>query len=393
MIALAFGVAGLLLLAAAFELAARQWIRRKGEYFVLPPGLRQQLMIDTETFPELEAEVRFDVNSDGERGDDLPSDTRGLYRILVGGGSQSEGLLLDQHSYWPGALQRLLERPDALHRLNATNVHVGSVARSGVGAEALDLIFERVLPRYPRLSAIVVLVGISDVLRWLEVGAPPRISESVRVADVFRVHPEGPFDWTPQTLAAVELARRMRRRWLRPVVVHRKLGRWYRKAAAMRARATKILYSAPDPAPMLDHFEHHLRRLLQRAASHADRVLVVHQPWLDKEFTAREAARMWHGGVGQVWQEEVTTYYSFEVVSGLIALLEMRASRVSNELRLQHLNLMPLLDQSLETYYDCFHLTPSGAMTVATAIAKELLSQHREIDSVKKSGEPVAAAH
>ena len=94
MIALAFGMAGLLVLAVAFELSARQWFRRKGEYFVLPPGLRQQLMIDTETFPELEAEVRFDVNADGESGDDLPADTRGLYRILVGGGSKSECLLI-----------------------------------------------------------------------------------------------------------------------------------------------------------------------------------------------------------------------------------------------------------------------------------------------------------
>ena len=55
---------------------------------------------------------------------------------------------------------------------SASRVHVGNIARSGVGSEALDLILERVLPRYPRLSAMVVLVGASDVLRWLEVGAP-----------------------------------------------------------------------------------------------------------------------------------------------------------------------------------------------------------------------------
>jgi hypothetical protein len=393
MIALAFGVIALVLLAVAIELAARQWIRRKGEYFVLPPGLRQRLMIDTEIFPELEAEVHFDVNRDGERGDEVPSDTRGLYRVLVGGGSQSEGFLLDQHSNWPGALQRLLERPDALRRLNAKNVHVGSVSRSGVGSEALDLIFERILPRYPRLSTIIVLVGVSDVLHWLEEGAPSRIPGPVRVADVFRIHPDGPFGWTPKTLAVVELGLRARRRWLRPVVVHHKTGRWYRKAAAMRARAQNILHSAPDPAPMLDHFEFHLRRLLQRAMAHADRVVVIHQPWLDKEFTAREVARMWHGGVGQVWRQEVTTYYSFEVVSHLITLLETRAARVANELRLQHLNLMPLLEQSLETYYDCFHLTPAGSMTVATAVSKALLSHDRELDSVSSPGEPVAATH
>jgi hypothetical protein len=393
MIAPAFGVIALALLAVAVELAARQWIQWSGEYYVLPPGLRQHLMIDTETFPELEAEVHLDVNSDGERGDDLPPDTRGLYRILVGGGSQPEGLLLDQHSSWPGALQRLLERPEALRRLNATKVHVGNVSRSGVGSEALDLILERVLPRYPRLSTIIVIVGVSDVLRWLEAGAPPRIPGPVRAADVFRIHPEGPFGWTPKTLAVVELALRVRRRWLRPVVVHHKTGSWYREAAAMRARATEIRHSAPDPAPMLDHFESHLRRLLQRAMAHADRVIVVHQPWRDKEFTPHEAARMWHGGVGQVWRQEVTTYYSFEVVSRLIALLEMRAARVADELRLEHLNLMPLLDQSLDTYYDCFHLTPAGSMTVATAVADAVLSRPRETDSVSRPGEPVAAAH
>ena len=85
MIALAFGMAGLLVLAVAFG-SARQWIRRKGEYFVLPPGLRQQPAIDTETFPELEAEVRFDVNADGERGDDLPADTVVSIASLSGAG-------------------------------------------------------------------------------------------------------------------------------------------------------------------------------------------------------------------------------------------------------------------------------------------------------------------
>jgi hypothetical protein len=120
-------------------------------------------------------------------------------------------------------------------------------------------------------------------------------------------------------------------------------------------------------------------------------VLVVHQPWLDKEFTPKETERMWHGGVGQVWRQEVTAYYSFEVVSHLITLLEMRAARVANELRLQHLNLMPLLDQSLETYYDCFHLTPSGAMTVARAIADALLSRQHMLSSPTRPSEPLAA--
>jgi len=388
-VTLAVGVATLFALAVATELAARRQIRSRREYFVLPPGLRQHLKIDTEVFPDLQPDVRFDVNSEGERGDEVPTETQGLHRILVGGGSQAEGFMLDQHTAWPGALQGILDRPDTRRRLGASRVHVGSIARSGIGSEALDLIFERVLPRYPYMSAIIVQVGVSDVLHWLEEGAPPHPSGAVRVPDVFRCHPEGPFGWTPRTLAAVELVRRVRRTRLRPVSVHEQAGRWYKRAAAMRARAKEIRHNTPDPAPMLDHFEYHFRRLLQRAIANADRVLVVHQPWLDKEFTPTEAARMWHGGVGQVWRQEVTAYYSFEVVSQLVTLLEMRVARVANELRLQHLNLMPLLDQSLETFYDCFHLTPAGAMTVARAIADTLLSSHQEV-IVPKPGKPLA---
>ena len=72
MIAVAWGVAALVMLVAT-EMAARLWIRWKSEYFVLPPGLRQRVKIDTQTFPELEPHVRFDVNSEGERGDSGPA--------------------------------------------------------------------------------------------------------------------------------------------------------------------------------------------------------------------------------------------------------------------------------------------------------------------------------
>ena len=82
---------------------------------------------------------------------------------------------------------------------------------------------------------------------------------------------------------------------------------------------------------------------------------------------------MWHGGVGQVWREEVTTYYSFDVVSRLMALMNDRAGRVADELDLEQVDLMPLLERSLVTYYDGFHATPAGARTVALAVAAAVL--------------------
>src|SRR4051794_12132271 len=221
-------LASLILGFAALEMSARWWIRFRREYYVLPPGLRLQLHIDRETFPELEPVVRFEVNADGERGPDLPHIRRGerLYRVLVAGGSQPEGYLLDQDTSWPGALHRLLDQPVNAAALGVSRVHVGSIARSGVGAEALDLLLGRVLPRYPRLDAIVILVGASDVLRWLEDGAPASASASVQVADIFRCHPEGSYGWSPQALALTELMARLRRRWLRPIQLHYHAGNW-----------------------------------------------------------------------------------------------------------------------------------------------------------------------
>lgn len=367
-------VIALLALGVAAELAARAWIRYGGRYYVIFPGLRIHTHPDPEVFPQMEPLARFEVNSEGERGYPIPRTRRGerLYRVLVVGGSQPEGYALDQDTSWPCRLQRLLETPEQLERLNASKVHVGNIARSGVGSEGLDVILERVLPRYPRLSAIIILVGASDVLRWLERGAPSTIAP-VEMSELFRCHPKVRLGWKPSELGLNELLRR--RTWLRPPRVHSNAGRWVARARAMRAQAKVIRTTMPDAAPMLDHFERHFRSLVARAKAHADRVIVIRQPWFEKEFTPQEAAHMWHGGVGQAWQEEVSVFYSDAIVSRLMTLLDTTASRISDELNVEQLDLMPSLERSLRTYYDFFHLTPAGSRAVATAVAAAML-QH-----------------
>jgi len=363
------------LLAMLTELTVRWWIRHRREYFVLPPGLRLRLEPDRETLPQLERFVRFDVNAEGERGDDLPRSAGHLFRILVAGGSQPEGYLLDQDTAWPGALQRLLERPEHLETLGADRVHVGNIARSGVGARALDQVLERVLPRYPRLQMIIILVGASDVLQWLEHGAPAEDPPPPKTSEIFRCHPELTFGWRPGGLATVELLRRIRQRWLRPVQAHPNACRWIGKARRMRAEATEMRTDMPDPTPMLAHFDCYFRSAIRRAMAHADRVIVVRQPWFDKRCSDEEDAMMWHGGVGQAWREQVTTYYSSEVLSRLMALLDARAARTAHELGIEQVDLMPVLDPSARTYYDFFHATPAGARIITSAIGAAVLRQ------------------
>ena len=364
-----------LLAAFTAELVARWWIRHHTAYYVHPPGLRMLLHPHPGVFPQLEPSVRFEINSVGERGDELPR-LRGdeaLYRVLVVGGSQPEGFFLDQDTAWPGALHRLLQTPDHSNSLGASRVHVGSIARSGIGSEALAQILERVLPRYPRLQAIVILVGASDVLRWLEQGAPPTPPVPASTSDIFRCHPEQAFGWSPRRLALVEIAGRLRRRWLRPIDVSERAGGWIGRARTMRARAKVVRTGMPDPAPMLSHFERHFRRVVEMARGQADRVLVVRQPWFNRDCTPDEALLMWHGGAGPAWLQEVTTYFSHDVLRRLMGQLDAAASRIAQDEGVEQLDLRRVVEPSLENYYDFFHATPAGARIVAGAVGAALV--------------------
>ena len=178
-------------------------------------------------------------------------------------------------------------------------------------------------------------------------------------------------------MAIVELLLRIRQRWLRPVQVHARTCRWIGRARDMRAHATEVRSRVPDSIPMLAHFDRHFRRALRKATAHADRVIVVRQPWFEKHCTPEESAMMWHGGVGQVWREHVSTFYSCDVLSDLMAQLDARASRAAHELGVEQIDLMPLIEPSARTYYDFFHATPAGSRAIAAAVAAVLLRQPR----------------
>jgi len=388
-------LAGPALFIVVVESISRLWLQYRRRYYVFPPGMRLHVHPDRSVFPQLPPIARFIVNREGERGDEPPSSTEGLYRILVAGGSQTECYFLDQDAAWPGVLQRLLATPDRLTRLGASRVHVGCIARSGIGSEALNMMFSRILPQYRRLQLIVTLIGLADVTRWIEQGTP-NVLAPMRPTDVFRCHPDGPYGWTPRQWAVRELFSRTRPSSLRRITVDAHAGRWIGRARAMRANARTIHAVIRDPAPMLDHFERHFRGALATAVAHADRVLVVRPAWFDKRFSAEEAAAMWHGGVGQAWREDVTTYYSFEVFSELMRKLNDRADAVARSFDVEQLDLMPFLEPSLNTYYDVVHLTDVGARrvgeVVAAAILRKPLSQRSVAANANVAGRGRAQA-
>lgn len=367
----ALALAGFIVLA---ELSARVILSLFGQYFVWAPYARMRMELDREALPLLEPVAHFEINEAGERGDMLPDDWSNTYRVLVAGGSVAECYFLDQQTSWPYVIQRVLNRPENLKRLGVERAHVGNISRSLVACEHIHRMLERTLPRYERLDVVVFMCGASDVVHWLEKKTPTVVQdEEFPTSIIFAKHPEGPFGWGPKTLALRRIASYWNKRLRRPIEVRTRAGKRLAEARAMRARATDILDEVPDPGPMLDHFETYFQKLIELAKSRAKRVIIVRQPWFDKEFTPDEEKLLWNFGAGKPYVEEVTTYYSHKVVWELMRQIDGRASAIARAAGVEQLDLMPVLERTFAIYYDELHHTPKGCEVVGTKVAESIL--------------------
>lgn len=372
----ATALAGAVVAFVIAELITRAWLAKHGRYFIWPPWSRTRMELDREALPMLERTTRIEINADGERGDPPPARGERAYRVLVTGGSVAECYFLDQDTAWPAVIQRILNQPENRKRLGVERVHVGNVARSLVTCRHVAHMLAKTLPRYPKLDAIVLMVGASDLVYWLEQRTPPVLDDSPPPASqVFGAHPEGPFGWTHRNLALRRLASQVRRRWFGQVDVRERAGKRLTKARAMRANAREILREVPDPAPLLAHFDQHFRELVALARTKADRVIVVRQPWFEKEFSPEEARQMWNFGAGRPYEGEVHAYYAHDVVWKLMRLIDARATEIVRETGVEEIDLMPLLERNLDIYYDELHHTPKGCAIVGEIVARAILAR------------------
>jgi hypothetical protein len=53
--------------------------------------------------------------------------------------------------------------------------------------------------------------------------------------------------------------------------------------------------------------------------------------------------------------------------------MDRRVADVADDLGVQHVDLVSIIEPSLENYYDFWHFTPAGAVVVGKAVAQALL--------------------
>ncbi len=368
----ALGLAALLAIA---EWTARILRRRLVQYAVCQPGLRERIDVLPDVLPSQGQVVRFEANALGERGSDPPrAADASIYRVLVCGGSAAECFTLDQPASWPEVVKQQLAEPAALKILGREHVHLGNVSRSLALPWFVEQILRRLRPRYPRLDLIIIMTGAANTAAWLANRTPTVIDERPPVPEnLFAVSPEKQFRLTPRGTALYQSLRDWWTVTFRPIK-RGSVGRTLARARGMRAAAKTTLADIPDPAVMVDHFDRGFRSLIAAAREMAPRVLVVRQPWMDKDsFTPTEQAAFWHGAGGHPHLGSVDTYYSLEVVTRLVRLVDRRAAEICDALGVEQVDLLPHLEPSLSTFYDFWHFTPPGAATAANAITAAIL--------------------
>lgn len=358
----------------AAELVARALVRIRGRAYVWPPHGRSRLELATEVFPTLDPVVRIEFNADGERGGPVPAPSEDCARVLVAGGSAAEGYLLDQDVNWPAVVERGLGEEGARTAFGAPRVHVGNVSRSLVSCEYIRRILGRIMPRYARLDAVLLMVGASDVVYWLEQGCPDTLEEG-RLGDnyVFEEHAGEAFAWKLRKLALWRIASRLNRKLRRPVTVRTRAGKRVAELRKMRANAERLVDEVPDPRPLLDYFRKHFRALLEEARAGSRRVVVVRQPWFCRQPTEEEASFMWNFGQGRPYEEQVKVYYTHRVVNELLGRVDAEAQALCDELGVEQVDLRQHLVPSRETFYDYLHFTPEGARRVGEQVTAALL--------------------
>ena len=358
---------------ATAELAARVWFSKVGRHWIWAPYAKVDHVLEPGVLPELPPIARHRINAWGERGDPLPTDKRS-FRVLVVGGSAAECYLVDQPQTWPHVVQQALNQPRALEQLGAPAAHVGNLGRSLVTCRHLDAMLDQVFPHYDKVDAVVFFVGASDVVHWLERGAPQAIeAEHLKPAQMWAQNPHGPYGLSPKSTAlwrALTIARRR----LGGVEQRTHVGKRIAAAREMKARVTTILRECPDPTPMLNQFEDWFRSIVRRAVVRAPVVLVARQPWIEGQFTPADArAHCWSFARGKPFEGPVDAYWDYPVVWDLLRQVDASATRIAHEMGVGELDLRPVLPNDWTHWYDEIHCTPQGCRVIGEAVAAKLV--------------------
>ncbi len=341
-------------------------------YCVWPPHLRKVFRPDPDVLVGIEGPARFQTNALGIRGDEFSNDQK--YRILTVGGSTTECFYLDQAKTWPALLEA------DLNRLNQNRVWVGNVGRSGLSSRHHILALKYLLPQYPKIDLVVLLVGANDFLMSAcdpnydpffqnKRGAVQKLCEAE-----FSVNPQSRFYKRTVTWQIL--------RWVNLLLSRyhdfqdsrgKNLENWGEE----REHATRVVQQAPDLSAALNEYARNLNTLIDLARQSSVRVIFLTQPSLWKANPSKEERRLlWMGKIAK-HGESSRVYYSEEALDHGLRQFNQTLLEVCKRRQVDCIDLAGLLPKSTSIFYDDMHFNENGATQVEKIILRYLRNERQ----------------
>lgn len=356
------------------EAGLRFYLPPAGKYYVWPPNLHQVFRPDPTIMPGMQGESHFIVNSQGIRGDEFSPDDD--YRILAIGGSTTECLYLDQTEAWPYLIQNNLNKQVA-----GQKIWVGNTGKSARTSREHLLHVQYLIPQYPKIDTIIILVGFNDLnsgFRWGEenpfTAAAVGANEAVlkRAFDV--VVKQDPFAPYYQMTALWRIVERIQRSQSQQAVVadvdvEDETGQNYVQRRKKRQLAPKI-DQMPDLSAPLAEYTANLNRIVDLAEAYRVRLIFLTQPTMYRpNLIEAEEKLFWLGaGPGREY------FYSSKAMGAGIAQYNQRLLEVCQQRQIECVDLDAILPKDTTVFYDETHFNRNGSRLVAGVVSDYLLN-------------------
>ena len=352
-----------------------------GQYYVWPPGLRHVFRPDPDIMPGIKGESRFSINDHGLRGD--PFSDNQTYRILAIGGSTTECLYLDDLEAWPYLLQEVLNATAGSKR----RIWVGNAGKSGHNTRNHIVQVERLIRQYPKLDAVLLLIGANDFLQRLSLDELYRpfpgvekitFSEYEALMDKsFSVWPRTdvrfPFWKRTAIWGKVRAIKNRYRHSPKATAIQDDAAKIYKKWRMHRKMASSIRTTIPNLSSALEEYSRNVNTMIDYTKSKGIAVILVTQPYLwHSDLPNEEQSLLWAGSIGKYQEESGHEYYSIEALAKGLKMYNETLLRICHTKNVECIDLESQLSKDTSNFYDDAHFNESGARNVATVLGDYL---------------------
>jgi hypothetical protein len=237
------------------------------------------------------------------------------------------------------------------------------------------------LPQYPPIDVMVLLVGVNDLGLRLQRDVeyrtfddePPDYHRNLS-RHAFYVAPgwdeDLPFYMRTEIWGLLRKVRALFRSKPHTFLHQDETGQWVMNNRAHRRRALAFRDELPDLSASLQEYRENLSRIVDLARARGVQVVLMTQPSMWRRDLPDELkSLLWMGRIGELNLEEGNEYYTVDALAEGMKRYNAVLLEVCEQRDLECIDLASLLAKDGSVFYDDVHFHERGAREVAQIVA------------------------